>query len=459
MDKKQLDTLAFEYIQKKLSLGLLNGIYEVCQCSKDECYTNLSQDFKEIKDRLPKYFYQIKEVLSLNFEDRKPFINQILKDNEKLKNLAKPVLASLNSADLLISIISDYYEINKAKITDKLDFKKEMIIDEIYQLLDEEDKQNMLQQNGGILLSIPPCSMTKENYNEYITRSLNILFEKATEKMVHNTTNMLKFKFFPFNSLDHSQNAKTLLNILNQKYDNLNEDELLDLLETLDKIASDCNRQMGDFTCVSDCLMELLAIYEFAIDTDYLFNQDFVLKDMFYYTCEMIEKNDFSSYENIENNFESKFIETSEVVENNYKKIKKVVSKNPNDNYSDAIKVFVLLDDYNAFNFEKDIIFKCDESLKNDKLASDSFISEKTADFLNFINNIDISNYALKSLKQQFFCYIPCPLNVNALKIYFNNTLDNLKEKTALLVSYKIILLNNPNLFNNNLDLENNFND
>lgn len=458
MDKKQLDTLAFKYIQKKLSLGLLSNICEVAQYSKDECYTNLSQDFKEIKDKLPKYFYQIKEVLSLDFEKRKPFINEILKDNEKLKILAKPVLAKLNSADLLISIISDYYEINKAEITDKLTFKKEIILDEIYHLLEEEDEQNMLQQNGGILLSILPCSMTKENYNEYITKSLNILFEKETEKIANNTINMLKFKFFPFNHLDDSKDAKTLLNILNQKYDNLNEDELLHLLETLDEIAFDCNRQIGDFTCMSDCLMELLAIYEFAIDTDYLFNQDFVLKDMFYYTCEMIEKNDFSDYENIESSFEKKFVETLEEVENNYKKIKKAIYKNTNDNYSDAIKVFVLLDSYNAFNFEKDIIFKCDENLKDDKLASDTFVNDKIVDFLNFINNLEVSNYTLKSLKQQFFGYIPCPLNINALKIYFNNTLDNLKEKTALLVSYKIILLNNPSLFEPQIELENNFN-
>lgn len=450
MDKNQLDTLAFQYIQKKLSLGILNGICEICEYSKDEFYTNLSQDFKEIKNRLPKYFYQIKEVLSLDFENRKPFIDQILKDNEKLKTMAKPVLATLNSADLLISIISDYYEINKAEITDKLNFKKEIIIDEIYQLLDEEDKQNMLEQNGGILLSIPPCSMTKENYNEYITRSLNILFEKATEKMVNNTTNMLKFKFFPFEHLDDTKDAKTLLNILNQKYDNLNEDELLNLLETLDKIASDCTNQIGDFKCICDCLMEILAIYKFAIDTDYIFNQDFVLKDMYYYTCEMIEKNDFSQYENIQQTVENKFIETLECVENNYKKIKKAIYKN--NNYSDAIKVFILLEDYNAFDFEKDIVFKYNESLKDDKLASDSFINEKITDFLNFINNINIQNYALKSLKQQFFCYIPCPLNVNALKIYFNNTLDNLKENTALLVSYKIILLNNPNLFDSQLE-------
>lgn len=452
MNKKELDILAINYIKDKLYLNILNNIYEIGAYFADDSYEDMQEDIKNIRNKLPDYFYNIKNVISQDFEDRKTFINDITKDIESLENLTLPLIATLKFADLLVSIISDYYQIKIVKIEKDTKFEPQTVLQEIYKLLDNEERNNTLEQNGGLLLSIVNCSMTKDNYKEYTNRSLNILFQEATERMVDATIETLKFKFAPFNYLGEVEEKETLLNILNKKYEDMEEEELLHTLETLDNIGQKYSSKIGDIGAVYGCFMDILAIYNFAIDTDYLFKDDFILKDMYYYTCEMIENKDYSMYENIENNIESKYEEILQNVVKNEKIIKKQVYKKPYEEYTDAIKVCVSLDDYSSLNFEKNILFK--SKCNNHNIATQDFINQKIEEFLTFINSLNVDNKIFKKLKQQFFFYVPCPLGLNALKIYFKNALNGLKDETGLLVTYKFLALANPQVFDESTELE-----
>ncbi len=452
MNKKELDILAINYIKDKLYLNILNNIYEIGAYFADDSYEDMQEDIKNIRNKLPDYFYNIKNVISQDFEDRKTFINDITKDIESLENLTLPLIATLKFADLLVSIISDYYQIKIVKIEKDTKFEPQTVLQEIYKLLDNEERNNTLEQNGGLLLSIVNCSMTKDNYKEYTNRSLNILFQEATERMVDATIETLKFKFAPFNYLGEVEEKETLLNILNKKYEDMEEEELLHTLETLDNIGQKYSSKIGDIGAVYGCFMDILAIYNFAIDTDYLFKDDFILKDMYYYTCEMIENKDYSMYENIENNIESKYEEILQNVVKNEKIIKKQVYKKPYEEYTDAIKVCVSLDDYSSLNFEKNILFK--SKCNNHNIATQDFINKKIEEFLTFINSLNVDNKIFKKLKQQFFFYVPCPLGLNALKIYFKNALNGLKDETGLLVTYKFLALANPQVFDESTELE-----
>ena len=452
MNKKELDILAINYIKDKLSLNILNNVYEIGAYFAEDSYDHMQENIKAIRDKLPNHFYNIKNVISQDFDNRRTFIEDIKKDIEDLENLSLPLIATLKFADLLVSIISDYYQIKVAKIDKDTKFEPKAILQEIYKLLDNEENNNTLQENGGLLLSIVNCSMTKDNYKEYINRSLNILFEEATERMVDATIETLKFKFAPFSYLSESEDKETLLNIFNKKYDTMEEEELLQTLETLDSIGQKYSSKIGDIGAIYGCFMDILAIYNFAIDTDYLFKDDFILKDMYYYTCEMIENKDYSMYENIETNIENKYEQILQNISKNEKIIKKQVYKKPYDEYTDAIKVCVSLDDYSGLNFEKNVLFK--SKLNNTNMVTQKFLNEKIEEFITFINSLNVDNTMLKKLKQQFFFYVPCPLGLNALKIYFKNALEGLKDETGLLVTYKFLALANPQVFDESVELE-----
>lgn len=451
MNKKELDILTINYIKDKLSLSILNNIYEIGRYFSQDNYENLDDNIKKIKDKLPNYFCNIKNVISKDFDDRKNFILDIKNDIKTLEDLSVPFIATLKFSDLLCSIITDYYQLKVAKTYQDKPIDSQIVLEEIYKLLEDEEENKTLEENGGLLMAIVNCSMTKDNYKEYIYRGLNILFKEATEKMIDATINTLKFNFAPFKYLDNSKEKNILLNIFNKKYDKLDEIELLELLENLDSIGKSYSSKIGDINAIYGCFMDILAIYNFTVDADYIFKDDFILKDMFYYTCEMIEKKDYSMYENIEENIENKYEEILNNVIKNEKKIKKQIYKKPYDEYSDALKVCVTLEDYSSLNFEKNILFK--SSCNNSNIATQKFLDTKIEEFLTFIDNLDINNTMLKRLKQHFFFYIPCPLSLNALKIYFKNTLEGLKIETTALVGYKFLALSNPHLLDNNINL------
>ncbi len=457
MNKKELDILAINYIKDKLSLNILNNIYEIGGYFSQDSYEDLDNNIKEIKDKLPNYFYNIKNIISKDFDDRKSFILDIQNDIKALEDLSIPFVATLKFSDLLCSIITDYYQLKVTKTYPDKPLDNKTVLEEIYKLLEDEEENKTLEENGGLLMSIVNCSMTKDNYREYIYRGLNILFQEATEKMIDSTINTLKFNFAPFKYLENSKEKDTLLNIFNKKYDELEEDELLELLETLDSIGKSYSSKIGDIGAIYGCFMDILAIYNFAVDTDYIFKDDFILKDMYYYTCEMIENKDYSMYENIEENIESKYEEILNNVIKNEKKIKKQIYKKPYDEYSDALKVCIALEDYSNLNFEKNILFK--SSCNNVNIASNKFLDEKIEEFLSFIENLDVDNTMLKRLKQQFFFYIPCPLGLNALKIYFKNALEGLKTETTILVGYKFLALAHPHLLDPSIDINHQCND
>ncbi len=456
MKEKKLDSLAIKCIKDKLCLNILNNIYEIGEYFEKDMYANIGYEINKIKDKLPSYFYNIKNVVSQKFDKRTPFIDDIKKDIKKIEEEALTFLATLKFTDLLTSIISDYYQTKNALLNE--DFVNndsslnEDTLKQIYSLLEKEAQNNSLVENGGLFLSMINCSITKDNYNEYIKKSFDILFLDNTKDMISSKIDTLKFKFAPFKYIKESEDKKTLFNIFEKNYENLEKDELLDILKTLDNIAEEYSNKIGDIKAIYGCFMDILAIYNFAPDLDYIFKDDFILKDMFYYTCEMIENKDFSTYENITKNIEKKFEQILNNIEKDEKTIKTNVSKNVYDTYSEAIQVLIALDTYSPLNFEKNILLSSKDS--ND-LADKSFIEDKTNDFLSFINNLDISNIKLKKLKQQFFFYIPCPLHLEALKIYFKNTFKGLKKETSLLVSYKFLSLANPNFIDELADLEN----
>ena len=203
MNKKELDILAIEYIKDKLSLNILNNIYEIGLYFNEDSYEDIEDNIKVIKNKLPSYFYNIKNVVSLDFDKREEFINDIKKDIEKIEKLSLPLIATLKFSDLLGSIISDYYQMKVVKLDKDIKFEPQLVLNEVYKMLEDEQKNNTLEENGGLLLSIVNCSMTKDNYREYINRSLNILFEQATEKMVDATIETLKLKFAPFYYLEN----------------------------------------------------------------------------------------------------------------------------------------------------------------------------------------------------------------------------------------------------------------
>lgn len=447
MDKSTINNIAMQFIKDKLSLNILNNIYEIClYFSGNLKYNEMDKNIENIKTKLPRYFLNIKNVLSLGFEERISFIKDIKSDIEKIEEFSLTLICFLKFSDLLTSIVSDYYQIKITKFNENIKFNTSKTLNDIYNLLDSEEKNYSLEKNAGIFLSLINFSMTKDNYEDYIKKSLKILLEGSTEKIVDSSIQSFKFKFAPFYFLPDNDDKKILEYISSLKYKDIDEDKLLEILENLDDISRKYSQKIGDISAIYGCFIDILSIYNFAIDKDYLFKDDFVLKDMFYYTCEMIENNNFNIIpESLINNLEEKTENLLKNIERNLNILRSEINKKYYHNFSDPIKICAYLDEYSVLNFEKNVLFRSKKSDEN--LATEEFVNENINEFLSFINNLKINNTFLKKLKQQFFFYIPCPLNITTLKLYLKNVFENLNYETRIIVSYKFLAFTNPERF------------
>lgn len=449
MNQNTLDKKAMSIIKDKLSFAMLNTITEICMYSeekKDFTY-NVPQYIEDYKSDILLNFKNLENILCKDIEQRK---DEILYLENKIQSFEKDAIsffACLNFCDLISSIVSDYYQLKTIVLDTDKKLPIDKTINDICSLIDFEEREGDILKNGSILLSVIPYSMTKENYKDYIIKSFKYLFEGATKGIIENSVNTFKFKFSSLEQMEDGAIKNRLIDICNINFEEKSQEELLNILEEIEAIAKDYAQIIGDISAIYSSLMELLAIINFTVDKNYLFEDDFLLKDIFYSTKEMIEDETFeimsdTILEKCEENLE-KLIDK---IESEEKQLKNIVKNQTYDKLTNTVKIVIALDEYLGVNLEKNILFKSHYT-ENDEKVTEELIIKKADEFVSYVNNLKFSNKLLKRLKQQFFFYIPCPFNASFLKNHFSNVLSNLPEKMEILTSYKLFAFTNPKEF------------
>lgn len=439
MKKSNIDNLVVENVKNVLSLRILSIVSELDLHFNNKDYVD--DEIKQFREKLTSSFFNIKKVLALPFEERVIYLDEIKNILENIEKKTLSIFATMYFSDLLNSFLIEQDRLDLAKL-ETYDYK--LALDGINKLLNEEAKNNTIVQNGSVLLALTHFNMPRENFKDYLTKSLNLIFVNNSEANICAKLNLLKFKFAPFKFVKENEETKVLFDILNSNFKQMSKDEILKNLDILENISDTYVNKIGDFYAIYSSFLDILTIYTFAIDIEYITDDDFVLKDIFYYCYEMIENKDFSNFENIEEKVNEKIDILMDTIFKNDKIIENNLSKLPKEKYTEAIKIYIALENYSKIDLETNSISKSD--CKNTNVASYEFVKTKVNEFLQFVDDLNINNSFAKFIKQNFLPNIPCPLSVEALKIYFKNNLSSLPNNLGVLASYKIITFANPNL-------------
>lgn len=452
MKKNNLEKNAIIFIKNKINFGILNIIYDICINSKEDDEYIIPNNILEYKNFVIESFKNIENILGKELKERKSEISILEQKISNIKKDSLPVLACLEFCDLLSAIISDNYHLTKIK-TNNLLFNKNIIIQNFCSAIDYEENNRTLFENGSILLSLIPCYMTKQNYSEYILKSFQNIFmgTDINKGIALNTVKAFKFKFSSIEQITDLSIKTRLKEILELNFDKKTEKELLSLLEELDSISKEYVQMIGEASIIYGCLMELLAVYKFAIDKEYLFEQDFLFKDIFYSTKEMIEKNSFEIMaDTIIKKVEDKIEEIIKIIDKDEEDLQSMINDLSYDDLSEPVKIAMTINEYSSLSFEKNVILG--KNQVNYEPVDDEFIKEMADDFIDYISKLDFSNKLLKRFKQHFFAYIPCSFNANYLKNYFISALSNLPEKMTILADMKLSSILNPQDFSKPLE-------
>ena len=426
--EKKLNEIGTKYFNNKLSLSLLDNMFEIISYTKN--LEELEQIFKfkqiqEIYLKNQKRVCSLKELLNTPIEDRQDSIKDIIKDIYIITEVGKQLVAEYTFAELIQRIYLDYLHI--LEIDDSLKYSPDDIFSDLISYLDEDENLEKTNQ----ILACLKCNMTKENYNDYIISAFKKLYKDIDLEIAKKKTDNLKLKFAPYIYIKDEEKKKYLWNLFikDNKLDNITDiqeiiDDLesiiwknMDLIGTLDTIYSNCE--------------DILYIYKFCKSLEEIFQDDFIFKDIYFYICEKIEERDFEALnEDILKICEDKI----ELFTNqNIKNIKEI-----NNHSSDITNICNFIDMREKLDFEQKIIYM---ELGNDKnLIDDENIYKEANNFIDFINNLDIDNKHKKILKQQFFFHMPCNISKKEIIKILENNLYSLNKIDGLITTYNLYL-------------------
>lgn len=481
------------YIKNKFKNMLYNNILEIFSyLNNDEFYYIMNNSLLEKYKNIPnKYFLNINHVLSLSHEDREPYIKELELEIENLVKYSFDTFAlaefSYKVQDLYNSRYNLFYDVFNLVSVQNLDD-----LDDLNELNFILDELEIILGNkfGQFIFSIINLENNNINYNNYISNSLKLKYSKLINNndyenkkiynIINNDINKLKFKFAPFEYIQDITNDEfksELMQMLGNYSDYINGEECTKILGDLDVV--DYTNKFGDINVVHNCYLDILALYKYCNNIDILLEDNFMLKDLYFVICDVLEndtfefmkENIYALIENIEDNINDEDIDNNNAerlfvdfieLKNIYSKISKYNKNKSFFKLDDLSKLSVLLNKTTDNELEQKLfktssIFNSlntntDNNL-NDKLDIGLDIQEflelkinELLEFISTIENKDLNTFNnelnIKKLKQLFFTEIPCPLDKDDIKKHAIDYINicPIQIKEAILINFDIVL-------------------
>lgn len=418
MNKEKLNKKFFEITNKNMVLLMANLISDICI---NNISNNMPENFNKYIEKTNYFFKDLKNVFEKNFNERKNKIENIEKVFLEFKNEAISFLAVFSNINIIYNKIYSYKNIEKNK---KL--PKNIILKEIEQFM-QYASQTDIALCGGQFLSILPYSLTREFYKDYIKKSLINVFEGLPKNEILNYIDFYKFNFCSINFIKDEKLKNRLIEIFSLNLEILKEQELNNLLEEIEEIKLKYAEIETNILDLSATFLDILAVYNFVFSDVELFEERFILKDLFNATIEMIEKNS----QNImgETILEKIEKETEDILEDLFleeEELEKIFQKKSfkDINDSEEMEFYLIISETLSKNPEQEIIIL--NNFKDKDIADEKYIKEKIEEFIKYTESFDFSNKTLKYFKQKFFANIPYCLDFKFLIEHTAYIVENL---------------------------------
>ncbi len=443
----KIKNIAHSLIPQKLKINLLNLLSDICINKRDYEIINTNKELKVYFDKIEKYTGELNSILMMPIDKRNDFC-------EELKNTSEDIMKTFSSIYMyyrLSMIISDelyeerdFRELKKDK--EFKDFKldtKEVVyacMEFIYDFDDNNDLNDeiIISKRKSEILAFLPLKMTKEKYNDYLKKSFNEMLCGLTKNTIINLIEKYKKLFSPFNhesyGKDFSFIREKLLGLYEMDFLSISDDEIAETIETITDIGVDIENIKEILSSFYNDTNYILNIAMFCVDNEYLFDEDIMLKDVYYSTKSLAEddKNEafiedildrvYDMIESMENDILS--------MDKNFNDIFDMIDieKVSEDVYTYIITKFKI--DAN-FNDELEFVLeKYSDTEEGENVAESEFLNEKIDELIEYIKNscANISNKSAKRLKKLFFELIMCYIDDDEYEEYIEYVIDGIKD-------------------------------
>ncbi len=428
-----------ELAEYKLKDTLLNLIYDLAENPASKAEYIIPDFIFSIKEKVEKAYSELENVFETT--DRSSFDSQ---------------LSSISSEIIACAVNINKYAAYNEQLGEKL-FRAYKLND-----IKSADYNNIPLNNNGVsdvvkgyvtslpdnfestfsmaeLISVFPLRMTKDRFNDYVSKGFEIISKGIADEFAASCVERLKDMFYADCNDSFKADFPLMYEKLKSTEESLNELDKDSLFEALNDIDGNAEAIQNIFSLLGiyfNDVTYMQTLSMFAVDTEFLYNNDMVLKDLYYSLRNVITSGDTLLSEEIldraGNEIEDRF-ELLQPIENEISKAIENMTDKEYDNLSDEIKLSINVNNeiskmfYNEL--ENQLMFSMGKNIKREEMADEliNYIYEKTE---------KLPNADKKFLKQSFLKNIPCPMTKQELIDYCIYSLDGINNRELSLLTY-----------------------
>lgn len=425
-------------VEYKIKDTLLNLIYDLAENPVSKADYIVPQSILEIKDKLEKAYVDFESILDKT--ERKEFEEELSSITKKIINCGLNINKYISANEQLGERLLRYYKLNDIKNVDSsIPLNNSGLSDTVRGYVSTLPENFEGKFAMADLISVFPLRMTRERYVDYIIKGIKLLTKDLPKEFANSCIDRLKDMFYADCADSFKADFPLMYEKLEATKESIDELDKEGITEALNDIDGNIEAIQSIYALLSvyfNDVIYLQVLSMFAVDSDFLFNDDMLLKDLYYSLKDIITTKDTSFLEDIfertENEISERFDLSKPIEEEISEKMKSITPEDFNSLPSDTKTAI------NVNNTITEMFYsELDQQLMLTRGTSDE-IEKMTGELINYINEKteNMPNNDKKVLKQNFLKNIPCPMTKEELCDYCAYSLDGINDRALSLMTY-----------------------
>lgn len=425
-------------VEYKIKDTLLNLIYDLAENPAVKADYIIPQSILEIKDKLEKAYVNFESIIDKT--ERKEFENELSSITKDIITCGLNINKYISANEQLGERLLRCYKLNDVKnIDNTIPLNNSGLIETVkgyISILPDNFESKFAMAN---LISVFPLRMTRKRYDDYIINGIELLTKDLPNEFANSCIDRLKDMFYADCADSFKADFPLMYEKLEATKESINELDKEGITEALNDIDGNVEAIHNIYALLSiyfNDVIYLQVLSMFAVDSDFLFNDDMILKDLYYSLKDIITTKDTSFLEDIfertENEISERFDLSKPIEEEISEKMKSMTSEEFNSLPSDTKTAI------NVNNTISEMFYsELDQQLMLSR-GTGNEVEKMTKELINYINNKteNMPNSDKKILKQNFLKNIPCPMTKDELYNYCAYSLDGINDRALSLMTY-----------------------
>lgn len=438
MNTPETEKKLVKLVEYKIKDTLLNLIYDLAENPASKADYIIPKSILEIKDRLEKAYVNFENVLEET--DRKSFEDELSSITKSIITCGLNVNKYISANEQLGERLLRAFKLNDVKNVDKnIPLNNSGLVETVRGYISTLPESFEGKFAMADLISALPLRMTRERYADYIAKGVELLTKDLPKEFANSCIDRLKDMFYADCEDSFKADFPLMYEKLEATKECINELDKEGITEALNDIDGNVEAIHNIYALLSvyfNDVIYLQVLSMFAVDSDFLFNDDMLLKDLYYSLKDVITTKDASFLEDIfertENEISERF-ELSKPIEEKLSEKMKAMTQEEYDELTPDIKTAINVNNTISEMFYSEL----DQQLMLTRGTGDE-VEKMTCELINYINEKteNIPNNDKKILKQNFLKNLPCPMTREELCDYCAYSLDGINDRALSLMTY-----------------------